>query len=58
MGETKTRKAYSASFKAKVGLEALREGQTVNQIAQAPRGASGAGESVEEGDSGTGYPLV
>ncbi len=35
MGEAKTRKIHSASFKAKVGLEALREGQTVNQIAQA-----------------------
>jgi transposase-like protein len=35
MSETKTRKVYSAGFKAKVGLEALREGQTINQIAQA-----------------------
>jgi transposase-like protein len=34
MGEAKMRKVYSAAFKAKVGLEALREGQTVNQIAQ------------------------
>ncbi len=35
MSEAKTRKVYSAAFKAKVGLEALREGKTVNQIAQA-----------------------
>ena len=34
MNETKTRKVYSAGFKAKVGLEAIREGQTINQIAQ------------------------
>jgi transposase-like protein len=35
MSETKTRKVYTAGFKAKVGLEALREAQTINQIAQA-----------------------
>ena len=35
MSESKTRKVYSPGFKARVGLEALREGQTINQIAQA-----------------------
>ena len=35
MSENKTRKVYSPGFKARVGLEALREGQTINQIAQA-----------------------
>ena len=35
MSEPKKRKVYSAVFKAKVGLEAIREGQTINQIAQA-----------------------
>lgn len=34
MSESKTRKVHSAGFKAKVGLEAVREGQTINQIAQ------------------------
>jgi transposase len=34
MNETKMRKVYSADFKAKVALEAIREKMTINQIAQ------------------------
>jgi GTP cyclohydrolase III len=34
MSETKTRKAHSASFKAKVALEAIRETKTLNEIGQ------------------------
>lgn len=32
MSETKTRKVHSASFKAKVALEAVRETKTLNEI--------------------------
>lgn len=34
MGETKKRKVYTPEFKAKVGLEALREIRTINEIGQ------------------------
>jgi len=34
MSETKTRKVHSASFKAKVALEAIRETKTLNEIGQ------------------------
>jgi transposase-like protein len=34
MSEGKKRKTYSAEFKAKVGLEAVREVKTINEIAQ------------------------
>jgi len=34
MGETKKRKVFSAEFKAKVGLEAVRGVKTLNEIAQ------------------------
>ena len=34
MSETKKRTQYSAEFKARVGLEALREQKTLNQLAQ------------------------
>lgn len=34
MSDTKTRKAHSASFKAKVALEAIRETKTLNEIGQ------------------------
>ena len=32
MSETKTRKTHSASFKAKVALEAVRKTKTLNEI--------------------------
>ena len=34
MSDTKTRKVHSASFKAKVALEAVRETKTLNEIGQ------------------------
>jgi transposase len=34
MSETKPRKVHSASFKAKVALEAVRETKTLNEIGQ------------------------
>lgn len=34
MSETKKRKVHTPDFKAKVGLEALRSGKTINQIGQ------------------------
>lgn len=34
MSEGKKRKTYSAQFKAKVGLEAVRGAKTINEIAQ------------------------
>jgi transposase-like protein len=34
MSETKPRKVHSASFKAKVALEAIRETKTLNEIGQ------------------------
>lgn len=34
MSEAKTRKVHSASFKAKVALEAIREMKTLNEIGQ------------------------
>ncbi len=34
MSEAKKRKAHSPEFKAKVGLEALRGGKTINEIGQ------------------------
>jgi transposase len=34
MSENKKRKVHTAEFKAKIGLEALRDGKTVNAIAQ------------------------
>jgi transposase-like protein len=34
MSETKKRKVHTAEYKAKVGLEALRSGKTINQIGQ------------------------
>ena len=34
MSDTKTRKVHSASFKAKVALEAVRETTTLNEIGQ------------------------
>jgi transposase-like protein len=34
MGETKKRKVHTPEFKAKVGLEALREVRTINEIGQ------------------------
>lgn len=34
MSETKTRKVHLPAFKAKVGLESLREVQTINEIGQ------------------------
>jgi len=34
MSETKKRKVFSAEFKAKVGLEAVRGVKTLNEIAQ------------------------
>ena len=35
MSDTKTRQVHSASFKAKVALEAVRETKTLNEIGQA-----------------------
>jgi transposase-like protein len=35
MSGTKTRKVHSADFKAKVALEAVREGKTLNELSQA-----------------------
>lgn len=35
MSEAKKRKLHSSEFKAKVGLEALRGGKTINKIGQA-----------------------
>ena len=34
MSETKKRKVHTPEYKAKVGLEALRSGKTINQIGQ------------------------
>jgi transposase len=34
MSDTKTRKVHSASFKAKVALEAVRETKTLNELGQ------------------------
>ncbi len=34
MSESKKRKLYTPEYKAKVALEALRSGKTINQIAQ------------------------
>jgi transposase-like protein len=34
MSETKRRKVHSTEFKAKVGLEALKEVKTINEIGQ------------------------
>ena len=34
MSETKMRKVHSASFKAKVALEAVRETKTLNEVGQ------------------------
>lgn len=34
MSETKKRKSHTSEYKAKVGLEALRSGKTINQIGQ------------------------
>jgi transposase-like protein len=34
MSEKKSRKTYTPAFKAKIGLEALKEGKTINEIGQ------------------------
>jgi transposase-like protein len=34
MSETKKRKVHTPEYKAKVGLEALRSGKTINQVGQ------------------------
>jgi hypothetical protein len=56
---SKKRRTFSAEFKAKVGLEALRGVEPVHCDCAAAPGASGAGERVEEGGADASiYPIV
>ncbi len=45
MGEAK-RKSYTAAFKAKVGLEAIRGVKTINELGQAYGGQGSRGAGV------------
>jgi transposase-like protein len=57
MSEVKSRQFHSSEFKAKIGLEALRGGNTINEIGQ-EYGVHPVTVIIEEGDPGAGENAV